>query len=109
MVGTRNKQMHQASICAEVLYERDRQDEKFGVQNHRDGTGTVGDQAWADIARQKNKANDKDGDNWRDILMEEVYEAFAETDQKKLRAELVQVAAVAVAWVECIDRRRNVQ
>jgi hypothetical protein len=44
---------------------------------------------------------------WRDILHEEVCEAFAETDPEALRAELVQVAAVAVKWVEAIDRRAD--
>jgi hypothetical protein len=43
--------------------------------------------------------------DWLHILREEVAEAFAESDPAKLRAELVQVAAVAVNWVEAIDRR----
>ena len=33
-----------------------------------------------------------------------VGEAFAESDPDKLRTELIQVAAVAVAWIESIDR-----
>jgi hypothetical protein len=41
---------------------------------------------------------------WLDILLEEVAEAFAESDLVKLRTELIQVAAVAVRWVEAIDR-----
>lgn len=43
--------------------------------------------------------------DWLHILREEVAEAFAETDPVALRGELVQVAAVAVAWAEAIDRR----
>ncbi len=43
---------------------------------------------------------------WAHILTEEFYEAMAEEDQARLRAELIQVAAVAVAWIEQIDRRR---
>lgn len=39
------------------------------------------------------------------ILDAEVCEAFDESDSKKLRANLVQVAAVAVNWIEAIDRR----
>lgn len=42
---------------------------------------------------------------WRHILDEEVAEALAETDPERLRAELVQVAAVAVQWIEALDRR----
>ncbi|MER6951259.1 hypothetical protein ABT294_45315 [Nonomuraea sp. NPDC000554] len=45
--------------------------------------------------------------SWRHILHEEVLEAFAEDDPELLRAELVQVAAVAVKWVQALDRRRD--
>lgn len=44
---------------------------------------------------------------WRDILTEEVFEAYAESDPVKLRAELVQVAAVAVKMCEAIDRKSH--
>ena len=40
---------------------------------------------------------------WTDILLEEVFEALAETDPARLREELVQVAAVALAIVEDLD------
>jgi NTP pyrophosphatase (non-canonical NTP hydrolase) len=43
--------------------------------------------------------------SWFGILMEEVYEAFAETDPAKQREEMVQVAAVAVQIIKCLDRR----
>ena len=42
--------------------------------------------------------------SWDAVLREEVYEAFAESDIAKARTELIQVAAVAVAAVESIDR-----
>ena len=35
----------------------------------------------------------------------ELSEALAETDPTRLRAELLQVAAVAVRWVTAIDER----
>lgn len=44
---------------------------------------------------------------WWHILREEVFEAAAEEDPDKLRAELVQVAAVALKWAEAIDRRNR--
>jgi len=45
--------------------------------------------------------------HWSVILVEEVAEAVdAIGDYEALRAELVQVAAVAVAWIEAIDRRK---
>jgi len=39
--------------------------------------------------------------------MEEVFEALAETDPEKLELELIQAAAVIVAWVEKLRRHRN--
>lgn len=42
---------------------------------------------------------------WRDVLLEEVHEALAESDQDRLRAELLQVAAVCAAWISDIDSR----
>lgn len=73
-----------------VLAERARQDAKWGEQNHLDLT-------------------------WLAILTEEVGEAAQEilTNQfgkvgnghGDLREEAVHVAAVALAWIEAIDRR----
>lgn len=93
------------SFLAEIVLERNRQDAKWGEQNHPDGTGRPGARQLADWARAVCKANDPTRDNWQDILTEEVYETFAETDPVLLRAELVQIAAVCMAWVEAIDRR----
>lgn len=42
---------------------------------------------------------------WTDILLEEFAEAVSAPNDIERRAELVQVAAVVVAWIECIDRR----
>lgn len=92
-------------VLADIAAERARQLAKWGEQNHPDGTGRPGDDDMANLDRAKCKANGPDEDNWRDILQEEVSEAFAETHPLALRAELVQVAAVAVAWIETIDRR----
>ena len=95
------------AIYDEISAERDRQDAKFGEQNHPDGTDTdeisimIADQ-WRDMVNQRLA----DGTvSWTDILFEEAHEAAAEADPAKLRAEVVQIAAVAVAWLECIDRR----
>lgn len=40
---------------------------------------------------------------WWQILREEVFEASAEDDTEKLRAELIQVAAVAVKMIDALD------
>ncbi|MBP2583363.1 hypothetical protein J3A78_003841 [Streptomyces sp. PvR006] len=86
--------------------ERQAQLAKFGEQKHPDGTGLPGDQGQADIARRIcQKAADGGTLAWRHILQEEVREALAESDLVRLRAELVQVAAVAAAWARDIDTR----
>ena len=92
-------------VLEELYEERQRQDAKWGEQNHPDGTGGPGTPAAAYRARARCKANGPGEDNWRDILDEETAEAYAEVDPALLRGELVQVAAVAVAWIEAIDRR----
>ena len=92
-------------VIVEVYEERKQQDKKWGQQNHHDGTGRLGDAEKAFDARLRCQQNIPDNDNWRDILDEEVREAFAETQPEHLRQELIQVAAVAVAWSEAIDRR----
>jgi len=80
--------MSKISICTDILNERARQDEKWGEQDH------------------ENLA-------WLAVLAEEVGEVSTETLHDRfgypfkisdLRADLVQVAAVAVAWIESIDR-----
>lgn len=93
-------------ILAQVSEERDNQLAKWGEQHHPDGTGSPEQQFQADWDRQVCKQADELGRlTWADILQEEVSEAFAEGDAAKLRAELVQVAAVAAAWIEDIDSR----
>jgi hypothetical protein len=103
-----------AAVLAAVAAERARQDAQWGEQNHPDGTGAR-TASWGALVHAETAATDarlrcqraaKVGDlTWRHILNEEVAEAFAEGDPAKLRAELVQVAAVAAAWIEAIDRR----
>lgn len=92
-------------IVRDLANERMRQDKLWGVQNHPNGTGMVGDSDRADSAKHVCQVMFRnDMGSWRDILHEEVQEAFAEHDPELLRTELIQVAAVALAWVENIDR-----
>jgi len=84
-------------VLAEICSERFKQDEKWGVQNHS-------------------------AEKWMVILMEEVGEACKDALEayphknpilKKSEAlimwrkEMVQVAAVAVAAIECYDRNKD--
>jgi hypothetical protein len=99
-----------AAVLAEITAERARQDAKWGEQNHPDGTGGAFFAERAIIARAAcQDAAAKGRLTWRHILEEEFKEATAEPSPTALRAELVQVAAVAVAWIESIDRRTAAQ
>lgn len=103
----------QTDVLAEVRAERAAQDHKWGEQNHPDHphTGPSAD-AWAALVtllESEARASLHRGPTWAAILLEEVGEALQEDDPARLRAELVQVAAVAVAWVEAIDRRGGAQ
>lgn len=97
-----------ALALGEVSWERIAQHTKWGEQNHPDGTGGLTAQFHANIARTDCERAFKDGrGTWRHILNEEVAEALAESDPEKLKTELIQVAAVAVAWVEKLIREEN--
>lgn len=92
-------------VLIEVDLERSRQDEKWGEQNHPNGTGLYQQEAAAERARRVCDRNFRSGcGTWADILREEFHEALAEEDPARLREELLQVAAVAVAWIQKIDR-----
>jgi hypothetical protein len=105
-VSTINPDTAYSRVYGDIARERNRQEAKWGEQNHPDGTGGPGraEQARIDTLECQRQFAEKTG-TWLDILQEEVSEAFAEKDPAALRGELVQVAAVVVAWIEAIDRR----
>jgi hypothetical protein len=95
-----------AAHMVEVDAERQRQLAKWGDQHHPDGTGLPVYQHAANRYRDQADRNAASGVlAWRDVLLEEVYEALAEADPKALRTELVQCAAVIQAWIADIDSR----
>ena len=96
-------------VAAEVLRERDGQDALWGEQNHPDGLTRL-------LLREHVKSfgvRIEDAGRyllhketcWSGIFMEEVGEALRADSLEHLREELIQVAAVAQAWVAAIDRR----
>jgi hypothetical protein len=97
------------AVLLEVQHERERQDAKWGEQNHPSFGPLPPVFVTADLARSMCEANHEAGfGSFADILLEEVAEAYEEQDDEaKLREELVQVAAVAVNWIEAIDRRAS--
>lgn len=73
-------------VLFDVAYERVHQDRKWGADRNL-------------VDRQ-----------WLPILVEEVGEVSeAILEEGGLRDELIQVAAVAVAWVECLDNNKAMQ
>lgn len=104
------------TILKEIQAERERQDKKWGEQNHpfvflTEDFGVNEYSAGADIARLvcDEQFLKKEG-TWEDILNEEVWEALeqaAKGNTKEFREELIQVAAVVVAMIECLDRNGN--
>lgn len=97
----------QYRIINDVLGERARQDAKWGLQHHPNGTSSNADaRCRADDARTDCQIVAENGEvTWRHIATEEFFEALAETDPAALRAELVQVAAVVFNWIEDLDSR----
>lgn len=105
------------NVLADVRAERARQFARYGTnENLLDGTGPqvewlgdVGGSA-SDIEgylRKNYEAHEAEygSPTFRHLVAEEVAEAFQENNPSRLRAELLQVAALAVSWIEKIDAR----
>lgn len=105
-------------VLQDVRAERARQFAQYGTNEDLvDGVGPTA--RWlqpysADIAsvverRFRDDYEQTEADHgaptWARLLREEMAEALAEGDPAKLRAELLQVAALAVSWVEKLDLR----
>lgn len=99
------------NIVDEFFHERARQYDKWKNQSLPNGTDDRNRGIWPalrDAARAECQEAAKNKKcTWLLVLREEVYEAFAETDPVELRKELVQVGAVAAAWIEDIDRKMS--
>lgn len=85
-----------------VRAERDKNRKRWGVQVMPSGTKVHGDMENEINAKLANARREQDGTvTWRSVLVEEVAEA-CNSEGKHLEQELVQVAAVACAWIEAI-------
>lgn len=96
-------------ILGEVAEERARQEAKHPLQELPNGTDRAYT-GWSNVARTAcDKAALRGELTWRHILEEEFAESLAEEGDDLLRVELLHVAAVAVRWIEAIDRRNEEQ
>jgi hypothetical protein len=104
-----------AKLLVEVGNEMDRQVSKWGVQNHPSYEGLDVFELYfeVDAALAKRICDTRmagwetDPVSWTDIFLEEVMEALEEArghNLTALREELIQCAAVALSWVDSIDR-----
>ena len=109
-------------IGSQIVEERHRQQLKFGSQVAL-ADAYAGLENCIDTADEAKECTQRHFDegrgNWVDILVEEVAEAVDEARWSvdtlssedhaaticRLRKELIEVAAVAVAWIEAIDQR----
>ncbi|WP_233618050.1 nucleoside triphosphate pyrophosphohydrolase [Actinomadura sp. WAC 06369] len=94
-------------VLADVAAERDAQERTWGVQDFPDGTGPAFTERADQSKRDCADAAASGELAWRHILAEEFSEALAESDLVLLRGELVQTAAVAVQWIQALDRRNG--
>ena len=90
-----------AKILGRILDERGRQIDKWGDQRLPDGISPF---LGAEIERDARARLEREP-TFAAVLLEEVGEAIGEADLRKLRVELVQVAAVCVQWLEDVERR----
>lgn len=99
-------------ILEEIKAERVRQDAKWGEQNHPITLlpAMYAESVANDLRQKCDEAFECGEGSWEDILLEEVYEALeqaAKGNIEKTREELIQVAAVVVAMIECVDRNKT--
>lgn len=97
------------NIFDEIKQERDSQDKKWGEQNHP--SKLVYPDNKLPTEKQIKDHNfycvNQNTLSWGGIALEELIEANEAPNEELMRAELVQLAAVAVAWIECLDRKKH--
>lgn len=110
------------AVLERVLEERRRQVAGYGHNDElEDGTGpNVAWMAHTDINLDLRNATEIEAafraeyeryesrhgvPTWMHLVREEVAESFRERDPEPLKAELLQVAALCVSWIEAIERR----
>lgn len=96
-------------ITTEVINEIHNAEKKHGAQLDLPMFHPFGhDMPSGNLAKIVCQARSAHGDvTWADIFQEEVGEAYDETDDMvALRAELIQVAAMAIAWIRALDHQQ---
>ena len=103
-------------IIEQIKAERIRQDNKFGVTSHDSVNPTIPRKfrnKFYGICSEEEARERCEGNHlhksitWSHIFIEEVAEVVNSKDERDRREELIQVAAVCIAWLEDIDRKKE--
>jgi len=103
-------------ICEEIKKERDRQNDKWGQQNHDlvdytytpEGMNRCYEILSEERAKYLCESSVKHGNlTWGHIIVEELVEALCAKTVKEQREELIQCGAVIVAMIESLDRNNK--
>ena len=112
-------------VLEQVMEERRRQVARYGHNEHlEDGTGPDVDwlrpftdtqpvpatRVQVGFRHEYERHERRNGKpTWMHLVREEVAESFQESDPERLEAELIQVAALCVSWIEKLHQRREQQ
>lgn len=123
MLAREKWQIDTLQVLEEVFEERKRQVARYGHNDDKaDGTGPgVRWMAHTDVNLDLRTATEieaafraeydrnggDEGATWMHLVREELAESFAEDDPDRLEAELLQLAGLAVSWIESIRKRRE--
>lgn len=106
LMRTRYAIAEYAPVLGDVWAEQVRQIVKFGEQRREDGADPM---TYGPIAARSREnfqnAEANGGATWHLALNGPFFESVSRTDPAALRASLVDLAAVACAWIEDIDSR----
>jgi len=110
-------------VYEEVQSERNRQDEKWGIQDHPSISDNIVAGPSSNLSERINRyygiptidkakyvadeAANKYDLTWGHIAVEELCEVIGADNEIHRRHELVQLAAVCIAWIDCLDRKMN--
>lgn len=87
-------------LFREIIAERSRQLAKWGEQRRPLGNSSAFKQI-ADIVRDNcDESEAAGGSNWREIALEEFWEAFSESERDEFRVEAIQTMAVLFSALE---------
>jgi hypothetical protein len=97
-------------VLEDLAQERRAQFQQWGEQTIPFGSGSYVFKLMCEHYQSTCQANADAGTvTFADVLLEEVFEALAESDPLKLKDELIDAGAVIVQWIELINKQQKEQ